>query len=527
MGPWPGALAVLFCSHLGTTATTGVTTTTTAATAAASSGNISLQLLRTVVNASNLDYAVESRVYTAEAPDLLFVTHRASPPHASISVFDLAGGMAAMVAASKAAVAGGGGSGGSGGSGVGVGGVGGGGGGGVGGDTHAMPPLPTLRARWVGQSVEGQDRRGDLLVVTALGNRASNGSKLLLFNASEAAAGSVPAGLLGGGGPFATLPLSFDGALHVKIYVQQSPPPAATTASATTTAATAPRSARVYAIITAGLTSAAGADRTLVAAVDITDPARPAEVARTSTACKCAEGVAVVPGGDGGGGGGGAIDVAFIGSYCSNEVATLDLSQLPAAMPQLRSRSDPGYENMVSAVRNSSYQAARRRPLQQQTPPPPPPPPPPPRRLLYSASYASPGGLVIFDADAMGRQNGSVVEVGRAIALPSSRANRVHLSADGRFALLALEKSPPAPGLPNGTTAAPAPETGGVAVVDIRDPASPVLVAVARVPDNASRAYCLATREASGPGGGLLVFLFGATAEAMYTYLLSGYAYDA
>jgi hypothetical protein len=517
---WPYTLAILFNSRLVTTATTAV-----------SSGNISLQLLRTVVNASNLDYAVESRIYAPEAPDLLFVTHRASPPHASISVFDLSGGLAA-VAGSKAAVAGGGGSGGSGG------GVGGGSG------AHALPPLPTLRARWVGQSVEGQDRRGDLLVVTALGNRASNGSKLLLFNASEAAAGN--AGLLGGGGPFATLPLSFDGALHVKIYVQQPPPqPAATTATtnastttataaattastATATAANAPRPPRVYAIITAGLTSAAGADRTLVAAVDITDPTQPVEVARTSTACKCAEGVTVVPAG----GGAAAIDVAFIGSYCSNEVATLDLSQLPAAMPQLRSRSDPGYENMVSAVRNSSYQAAaRRRPLQQTSPQPPPPLPLPPRRLLYSASYASPGGLVIFDADAMGRPNGSVVEVGRAIALPSSRANRVHLSADGRFALLALEKSPPAPLpppgllLPNGTTtvAAPAPETGGVAVVDIRDPASPALLAVARVPDNASRAYCLATREAPGPGGGLLVFVFGATAEAMYTYLLSGY----
>ena len=391
--------------------------------------NLSVVLVRSEANATTLDYAVESRIYP-EAPELLVVTHRAAAPHASVSIFDMSGD----------------------------------------------PAAPELRASWAGQSVEGQDRRGDLLVVTALGNRVSNGSRLLFFNCSSTAAGG---GLLGGAGLFAALALSFDGALHVKIY--------------------APEGGRVYAIVTSGLTSVAGADRTRVSAVDITEPRAAVEVAHTSTACKCGEGVFVLRG---------SRDVAFVGSYCGNDVALLDLSQLPVALPQLAHASDPGYENMVSAVRNSSYntlpQSAPGARKQE-------------RLLLFSASYASPGGLVVFDGDAMTANSaGSISEVGRSIEMASSRANRVHLSADGRFALLALEKSPT---FANGTT----PETGGLAVVDIRDPTAPALLSVVRVPEPTSRAYCLATRMAPS-GVGLYVYLFGATAKTMYTYLVSGFA---
>ena len=70
-----------------------------------------------------------------------------------------------------------------------------------------------------------------------------------------------------GGGPIAELPLSCDGALHVKLYAQSG-------------GVGGREEARVYAIVTSGLTSAAGADRTRVTAVDVSDALRPKEVAQ-------------------------------------------------------------------------------------------------------------------------------------------------------------------------------------------------------------------------------------------------------
>ena len=273
--------------------------------------NVSVRLVSTVTDQYNLNYAVESRIYE-EDRSLMVVTHRATT--GSIAVFNVSAPTAA----------------------------------------------PPLIIAWGNRSMEGQDRRGDLLVVAALGNRASNGSRLLLFNMSAAAG---ERGLLGGGGPIAELPLSCDGALHVKLYAQSG-------------GVGGREEARVYAIVTSGLTSAAGADRTRVTAVDVSDALRPKEVAHASTPCKCAEGIAVVG------------DVAFVGSYCSNDVATLDLGALPASMPLLRARADPAYENMVSAVANGSYSEP---PLHFS-------PLTPSRRnwpqhLLFSASYASPGWL--------------------------------------------------------------------------------------------------------------------------------------
>ena len=42
-------------------------------------------------------------------------------------------------------------------------------------------------------------------------------------------------------------------------------------------------------------------------------------------------------------------DVAFIGSYCSNEVVSIDLSDLVRGnLSLIETKSDPAYENMVS-----------------------------------------------------------------------------------------------------------------------------------------------------------------------------------
>lgn len=118
-----------------------------------------LALQSTITNATTLSYPVESRRYP-EAPDLLIVTNR----NGGLSVWNT----------SDAA--------------------------------H-----PRCVHFWAGNlsgysgpfSTEGQDRRGDLLVLTQLGDRPR--SAIVTLNATTFA-------------PLARLPLSVDGALHVKLY---------------------------------------------------------------------------------------------------------------------------------------------------------------------------------------------------------------------------------------------------------------------------------------------------------------------
>lgn len=185
-------------------------------------------------------------------------------------------------------------------------------------------------------------------------------------------------------------------------------------------------------------------------------------------------------------------DVAFIGSYCTSDVATIDLSGLPGRLTVLRSIKGDGYENMVSGIFDSSYNLTASALA--------PPRANGARRPLFAASYAAPGGLVIFDADAMA-SGGAMTEVGRLITHNTSRANRMHLRSDWQLALLPLEKSD------DGA------ERGGVAIVDVADPAHPRLVLNQSIPNVASRAYTLASR-------GSYVYVFGAQAQQMYVYQL-------
>lgn len=288
---------------------------------------------------------------------------------------------------------------------------------------HPTPQLywPGSNGSTMGNGIEGQDRMGDLLVVAELGDRPR--SALITINATTFA-------------PLGRAELSVDGALHCKLYRAAS--------------------SRTYAIITSGLTHNTSS-RNHVTAVDVTDPWSPVEVASLALwgGAGCAEGVYVVD------------DVAFIASYCSAHVATVNLTALPSALTIAWQGQGAGYENMVSAMYNSSYGGSA-------------------QRLLFSASYAAPGGLVVFDADVLGAQ-GALREVGRLITHNTSRANRMHVRADLRLAFLPLEKSD------DGA------ERGGLAVVDLAEPAAPRLLLNMSIPNATSRSYCLSTKGRSAP----------------------------
>ena len=118
--------------------------------------------------------------------------------------------------------------------------------------------------------------------------------------------------------------------------------------------------------------------------------------------------------------------------------------------------------------------------------------------LLFSASYAAPGGLVIFDTEQMSAA-GEAVEVGRVITHNSSRANRVHVRHDLQMAFLALEKADDGG------------ERGGVAIVDVSEPTNPQLLLNQSIPSTTSRAYCLATK-------GNFLYVFAAMSHQMYVY---------
>ena len=117
--------------------------------------------------------------------------------------------------------------------------------------------------------------------------------------------------------PLARLPLSVDGALHVKLYRHAS-------------------SARLCALVTTGLTHNTTARRRVVA-IDVTDPRRPVEVASVAAwAAGCSEGVFVVD------------DVAFIGSAARTTRRSRCVT-LSGRLSVLNASSDVAYENMVSA----------------------------------------------------------------------------------------------------------------------------------------------------------------------------------
>ena len=325
-----------------------------------------------------LNYAVESRIYP-EAPGLLWVTMRGG----GISVYQI----------------------------------------------DADPIAPKLISRWGnGEHVEGQDRRGDVLVVTDEGR-----SGLFVFDASVVSAGAPLA-------PLARIDLSLAGALHVKLYHHAA-------------------SGRTFAIISNGLGHAKGTGN-YITAVDVTNPRAPVEVATLETPVKCTEGVLVV----------GAF--AFVGGYCSNSFASVALDGLAATPPSMAVVSTvtkPYYDNMVSAVFNASYESLRG----EYNPSP----------VFFAGLYTSPGGVAVFSAGDDAATHGTINERAALVLPKTARTNRVHVHEKSHIALLALEKGGASP-------TANATARGGLALVDVRNASAPALLQALPIPDAVSRCYC-------------------------------------
>lgn len=158
-------------------------------------------------------------------------------------------------------------------------------------------------------------------------------------------------------------------------------------------------------------------------------------------------------------------DHAYVeGHVPNNNFSSIDLSGLAStpAVLCVSSVVGPQADNMVGALANSSFRSAEDPSL-------------PP--LMFFGSYARPGGLLIFES----RADGAVQDpIGKLLSQKTARANRVHIHPSNGFALLALEKGT------MGTDTPPLGETGGLAVVDIRDTTAPVLVARAVSPERGS-----------------------------------------
>jgi hypothetical protein len=247
----------------------------------------------------------------------------------------------------------------------------------------AGPPSLSVRALALrGISTEGQDSLGSLLVVVAL-NRG-----IFTFDWPSMR-------------PRGNVTLSSSGALHCKLYIDKP-------------------SGRTFALVTTGLTHV-DADRNKVVAVDVTNRDEPVEVATLVTPVKATEGILVLG------------SFAYVGGYVSpNSFISLNLSGLGTHKKmQITSVAGPmpQYDNMVGALRNSSFRQQGRNGFEAQEEQQP---------LMFFGSYARPGGLVIFQS----QKNGSLSPgpVGQLLSIATARTNRVHMHPSGNLALLALEK---------------------------------------------------------------------------------------
>jgi hypothetical protein len=241
---------------------------------------------------------------------------------------------------------------------------------------------------------------------------------------------------------------------------------------------------RTFALITTGLTHVS-ADEDYLVAVEVTDREHPVEVAKLNTPVHSTEGVLVLG------------DYAYVGGYVpNNKFVSVVLSGLTAKPAALQVHSSigprPEYDNMVGALANSSFRAdeggAAARPP-----------------LMYFGSYARPGGLLIFQSQLDGTLQRE--PVGKLLTQDTARANRVHIHPSNDYALLALEKGVA------GTDTPPAGETGGLAVVDIRDPAAPALVARVASPERGGRVYT-----ASWSPSGRFLVAFSAQNQTAFVY---------
>ncbi|MFT4976564.1 MAG: hypothetical protein ACI8S6_002469 [Myxococcota bacterium] len=260
-----------------------------------------------------LDHAVMSKIY-AEDPDSMYVTLRGG----GLSVFDV-----------------------------------------------SDPSAPRLRSRWSEPvDVEGQDRRGDLLVVV------ERTGALRTFDVSDPDA-PTPIGRVTlevdrgayrwfrerlmtrlGSGPF--------GALHTKLYDADD--------------------GHRYALVTATSTGE-------LIAVDVTDPTQPTQVGAVQTGVRFIEGIYIHR------------DHAFVGGFGSDRLAVVEVSR-PTELRLVETLEDSRYRQMVSEMSPAHPE------------------------LLFTALWGDEGGLAIFDVHTPAQ----ATPIGVLALPELRRSNRVKLS---------------------------------------------------------------------------------------------------
>jgi hypothetical protein len=281
-------------------------------------------LLGVLEDAVALDHAVVSKIYP-EDPNTMYVTLRGG----GVSVFDV-----------------------------------------------SNPATPVLRTRWDSEEdVEGQDRRGDLLVVVA------RRGALLTFDVSQpdgiGLRGSLELETHSGcfGRLAGRLVQPFTGpfvALHVALHDAAD--------------------GRRYALVTATATGE-------IIAVDVTEPAKPKQVGQLDAGVQLIEGIYVHRG------------HAFVGGFGWSDVfRAVDVS-LPARMRIVHTLRDETYRQMVSAMSPDHPD------------------------LLFAALWSNDGGLGIFDV----RDPPHFRLVGRLVMPELTRANRVKLQEDRAFLPLEVD----------------------------------------------------------------------------------------
>lgn len=232
------------------------------------------------------------------------------------------------------------------------------------------PSTPVLRTRWDSEEdVEGQDRRGDLLVVVArrgalLTFDVSRPDRITLRGRLELETHSGRFGRL-----VRRLVQRFTGpfvALHVKLYDAAD--------------------GRRYALVTATATGE-------ILAVDVTEPARPKQVGQIHADVQLIEGIYVHR------------DHAFVGGFGWSDVfRAVDVSN-PSRMRIVHTLEDESYCQMVSEMSGDHPD------------------------LLYAALWGDPGGLGVFDVS----DPPHFRLVGRLLMPELGHANRVKLQDDRAF----------------------------------------------------------------------------------------------
>ncbi len=238
------------------------------------------------------------------------------------------------------------------------------------------PAHPVLRTRWSSdEDVEGQDRRGDLLVVVA------REGFLLTFDVSQpdriAPTGRLRLETRGGLADalercvLAAFSGPFD-ALHTKLYEAGD--------------------GRRYALVTAPVTGE-------ILAVDVTEPAAPKQVGRLATGVDLIEGIYVHR------------DHAFVGGFgWSDTIRAVDVSD-PKQMRIVRTLRDTSYRQLVSEMSPEHPD------------------------LLFAALWNEAGGLAVFDVS----NPPQFRLVGRLVMPELARANRVKLQGDRAFLPLEVD----------------------------------------------------------------------------------------